>query len=60
MDLTLRTAMLETMKDFLKARDMCVLATCAEEKPHCSLKYSPLANVVSGFKAFAAIFFANL
>jgi nitroimidazol reductase NimA-like FMN-containing flavoprotein (pyridoxamine 5'-phosphate oxidase superfamily) len=37
MDLRLRTAMLEKMKDFLKARDMCVLATCAEEKPHCSL-----------------------
>jgi nitroimidazol reductase NimA-like FMN-containing flavoprotein (pyridoxamine 5'-phosphate oxidase superfamily) len=30
-------ATLDKMKDLLRAGDMCVLATCVEEKPHCSL-----------------------
>ena len=29
--------MLQKMKAFLKERDLCVLATCAGGKPHCSL-----------------------
>jgi general stress protein 26 len=29
--------MLQKMKAFLKERDLCVLATCADGKPHCSL-----------------------
>ncbi|NTW36092.1 MAG: pyridoxamine 5'-phosphate oxidase family protein [Syntrophobacteraceae bacterium] len=29
--------MLDRMKNLLKAGDMCVLATCAENRPHCSL-----------------------
>jgi nitroimidazol reductase NimA-like FMN-containing flavoprotein (pyridoxamine 5'-phosphate oxidase superfamily) len=29
--------MLQKMKSFLKERDLCVLATCAGGKPHCSL-----------------------
>jgi nitroimidazol reductase NimA-like FMN-containing flavoprotein (pyridoxamine 5'-phosphate oxidase superfamily) len=31
------TAVLDRMKSLLQATDMCVLATCAEGKPHCSL-----------------------
>jgi len=31
------TSIVDTMKNLLKSRDMCVLATCAEGKPHCSL-----------------------
>jgi nitroimidazol reductase NimA-like FMN-containing flavoprotein (pyridoxamine 5'-phosphate oxidase superfamily) len=31
------TSMLDTMKNLLRAGDMCVLATCADGKPHCSL-----------------------
>jgi nitroimidazol reductase NimA-like FMN-containing flavoprotein (pyridoxamine 5'-phosphate oxidase superfamily) len=31
------TSMLDTMKEILKTQDTCVLATCAEGKPHCSL-----------------------
>jgi nitroimidazol reductase NimA-like FMN-containing flavoprotein (pyridoxamine 5'-phosphate oxidase superfamily) len=31
------TAVLDRMKGLLRARDMCVLATCSEGKPHCSL-----------------------
>jgi nitroimidazol reductase NimA-like FMN-containing flavoprotein (pyridoxamine 5'-phosphate oxidase superfamily) len=29
--------MIDKMKAILKAMDMCVLATCADNKPHCSL-----------------------
>jgi nitroimidazol reductase NimA-like FMN-containing flavoprotein (pyridoxamine 5'-phosphate oxidase superfamily) len=29
--------MLERMKSILKQNDMCVLATCRDNKPHCSL-----------------------
>jgi nitroimidazol reductase NimA-like FMN-containing flavoprotein (pyridoxamine 5'-phosphate oxidase superfamily) len=29
--------MLDHMKNLLKTGDMCVLATCAENRPHCSL-----------------------
>jgi len=29
--------MLQKMKAFLRERDLCVLATCAGGKPHCSL-----------------------
>jgi len=29
--------MLERMKEFLKQNDMCVLATCSDNKPHTSL-----------------------
>ena len=31
------TSMLDTMKNLLRAGDMCVLATCAAGRPHCSL-----------------------
>jgi nitroimidazol reductase NimA-like FMN-containing flavoprotein (pyridoxamine 5'-phosphate oxidase superfamily) len=31
------TSTLDKMKDLLRAGDMCVLATCVEDKPHCSL-----------------------
>jgi nitroimidazol reductase NimA-like FMN-containing flavoprotein (pyridoxamine 5'-phosphate oxidase superfamily) len=31
------TSTLDTMKGILRTHDMCVLATCAEGKPHCSL-----------------------
>jgi nitroimidazol reductase NimA-like FMN-containing flavoprotein (pyridoxamine 5'-phosphate oxidase superfamily) len=30
-------SVLDKMQDILKSGDMCVLATCAEGKPHCSL-----------------------
>jgi nitroimidazol reductase NimA-like FMN-containing flavoprotein (pyridoxamine 5'-phosphate oxidase superfamily) len=33
----LDTVMIDTMKDLLRAGDMCVLATCADGRPHCSL-----------------------
>lgn len=29
--------MIDRMKELLKTRDMCVLATCSDNKPHCSL-----------------------
>jgi nitroimidazol reductase NimA-like FMN-containing flavoprotein (pyridoxamine 5'-phosphate oxidase superfamily) len=31
------TSMLDTMRNLLRAGDSCVLATCADGRPHCSL-----------------------
>jgi nitroimidazol reductase NimA-like FMN-containing flavoprotein (pyridoxamine 5'-phosphate oxidase superfamily) len=36
-EIDVKTSKLDTMKNLLKAANMCVLATCAGGKPHCSL-----------------------